>query len=203
LKIVILDLGVANLSNVARAVGGNVSEDPSSLEDADMVILPGVGSFAAVSENLGRFREKLEKFVNSGRPLLGICLGMQLLFEFSEEGEGKGLGLFKGSVKRLSCERVPHIGWSKVYQTRDCPLFHGIPDGSHFYFVHSFYVAPEDEGIVCGVSECDVPERKETSRFPVAVWKENIFGVQFHPEKSGRIGLKLLENFRNLKKVRF
>lgn len=198
MKVVILDLGVANLSNVARAVGGDVSKDPSSLEEADMVILPGVGSFAAVSENLERLRKKLERFVNSGRPLLGICLGMQLLFESSEEGGGRGLGLFKGSVKRLSCERVPHIGWSKVYQTQDCPLFHGIPDGSHFYFVHSFYVVPEDGGIVCGVSECDVPEKKKPLRFPVAVWRKNVFGVQFHPEKSGRIGLKLLENFKKI-----
>lgn len=200
MRTVVVDLGVANLSNVARAVDGVVSGDPFSIDSADMVILPGVGSFSAVSSNLNRFRDKLEKFIESGRPLLGICLGMQLLFELSEEGEGKGLGVFKGCVRRLPCVRVPHIGWSRVYQTGQCPLFYDISDASHFYFVHSFYVDPEDRGIVYGVSECQASDSAGSYRFPVVVWKDNVFGVQFHPEKSGRVGLKMLENFLNLKR---
>ncbi|WP_461864285.1 imidazole glycerol phosphate synthase subunit HisH, partial [Thermococcus sp.] len=130
--------------------------------------------------------------INEGKPFLGICLGLQLLFEWSEESEGKGLGVFKGNVMKFRGVRVPHIGWNQVWQKKDCPLFEGIKDGAYFYFVHSYHVNPQDKEIIAAVTDY------ESAIFPSAVCRDNIFGVQFHPEKSSKNGLRLLKNFRRL-----
>ena len=194
--IAIVDLGIGNLANVRKALDGAITSDPYEIEKAEKIVLPGVGNFGAVMEKLEPLRGAILDSINDGKPFLGICLGLQLLFEWSEESEGKGLGVFKGNVVRFKGVRTPHIGWNQVWQKKDCPLFEGIKDGAYFYFVHSYYVNPADESIIAGVT--DYQSKGNEVIFTSAVCKDNIFGVQFHPEKSSRAGLRLLANFRRL-----
>ncbi len=190
--IAVVDLGIGNLANVRKALGGVVTSDPSELRKADKIVLPGVGNFGAVMRKLEPLRDVILDAIDSGKPFLGICLGMQLLFEWSEESEGEGLRVLRGNVIRIRRGRVPHIGWNQVHLIRECPLFEGVRSGSHFYFVHSYHVNPEDPEVVVGLTD------HEGYLFPSAIWKDNVFAVQFHPEKSSRNGLKVMENFRRL-----
>lgn len=194
--IAVIDLGIGNLANVRKALGGVITCDPYAIEGAEKIVLPGVGNFGAVMEKLEPLRGVIIDAINDGKPLLGICLGLQLLFDGSEESPGKpGLGVFRGKVVRFQGVRVPHIGWNQVWQRKECPLFEGIKDGAYFYFVHSYYALPEED-VTAGVTDYESKGAKVV--FTSAVCRENVYAVQFHPEKSGRNGLRLLENFRRL-----
>jgi len=199
--IALLDYGAGNLRSVERALrklGADVEvlTDPERLPQAAACVLPGVGAFDDCIHSMERqnLLQGTRDFIASGKPFLGICVGYQALFEQSEEfnSTARGLRVFDGKVIRFPDQpglKVPQIGWNQVALTRaDCPLFQGIPDQSHFYFVHSYHPEPADQSIVIG--------RTEYGRdFASAVWRENVFATQFHPEKSQGVGLKLLENF--------
>ena len=201
-RIVIVDYGMANLRSVQKAfekVGhaAVVSGDPGRVAEADKLVLPGVGAFrdAIASLRQSGLAEPIVDHVKSGRPFLGICLGLQLLFTKSyEDGEYEGLNLFPGEVVRfpdVEGLKVPHMGWNQLRVRRPAPLFRDVPDGSSVYFVHSYYAAPRNAGLVA--TETDYPEP-----FASAIWHENVFATQFHPEKSQRVGLTMLRNFAAL-----
>ncbi len=195
--IAIVDLGIGNLANVRKALGGVITGDPYEIERAEKLVLPGVGNFGAVVEKLEPLRGVILDAINDGKPFLGICLGLQLLFQESEESPGKqGLGVFEGQVLRFRGVRAPHIGWNQLWKRKECPLFEGINDGAYFYFVHSYYALPEKEEIIAGVT--DYGPRGREIIFTSALCRENVYAVQFHPEKSGRNGLILMRNFRRL-----
>jgi glutamine amidotransferase len=204
--IAIVDYGMGNIRSVAKAfakIGAEaaVTSDPKVLVDSRGIVLPGVGAFRDCMRNLDGLRllDTIVKEVEKGKPYLGICLGLQILFTESEEfGICKGLDLFKGRVVRfkfssdtpsgMTALKVPHMGWNTVTFTRRAPVTEAIPDSSYFYFVHSYYVAPEDGGIVAGRTDYGL-------NFVSMVWSEHIFATQFHPEKSQQVGLRLLEGF--------
>tara|TARA_B100000676_G_C17947171_1_gene769874 strand:- start:89 stop:706 length:618 start_codon:yes stop_codon:yes gene_type:complete len=202
--IALLDYGAGNLRSVEKALiklnaDVDVMTTPDRLAHADACVLPGVGAFDDCIQSLEK-QELLaasKEFIQSGKPFLGICVGYQTLFERSEEFNScaAGLNVFDGSVIRFPDEdglKVPQIGWNQVeLKQNDCPIFNGIDDGSYFYFVHSYHPEPADDSIVVG--------RTEYGRnFASAVWRDNIYATQFHPEKSQTVGLKLLENFVGL-----
>ena len=193
-RVAILDYGMGNIRSVSKAVdraGGRplVTSDPGEAAGADAMVVPGVGAFGACMEGLrerGLDRAVLE-FAEGGRPLLGVCLGMQVLFERSEEGDATGLGILRGGVVRLPSDvKVPHMGWNEVEWTSRPPLVEGLDGGVRFYFVHSYACVPE-EPVTVGETEHGV-------RFAAAVARDNLFGTQFHPEKSGDAGLRIYEN---------
>ncbi len=211
IDIAVVDYGMGNLRSVSKAVehvASNktvlVTSHPDEIYAADRVVFPGQGAMPECMQELDA-RGLHEAVINAAKtkPFLGICIGLQMLFDHSEEGDIKGLGLFKGNVKKFSLEnrvdaagiklKVPHMGWNQVYQN-DKPheMWNSITNGERFYFVHSYYVTPEDKE--CAVGFGEYPER-----FVSAVAKENIFAVQFHPEKSAHAGLQLLSNFVNWK----
>jgi len=199
--VVVVDYGLGNLRSVTRGLeradaAVTVSDDPGALDDADGIVLPGVGAFGDGMENAGPFRDALVDAADEGRPLFGICLGMQMLLTSSEEadregqGDVRGLDLVPGRNVRFTGDvKVPHMGWNELDVVRDHPLVEGV-DGEHAYFVHSYYAAPDDPGHT--VAETDYGER-----FPAVVANDagNVFGTQFHPEKSGETGLRILRNF--------
>jgi len=199
--IAVVDYERGNLRSVQKAlehVGARavVTRDPKLIAKADKMVLPGVGAFADCMENLKKFRliEPIMEFLSSERPFLGICLGLQLLFTESEEfGVSRGLDVIPGRVVRFPQSlKVPHMGWNTLEIWRqDCPLLHGIEEKSYFYFVHSYYVVPYDLSVVATSTTYGV-------EYASMVWKANIFATQFHPEKSQRLGLKILENFARL-----
>jgi glutamine amidotransferase len=202
--IALIDYGAGNLHSVGKALrylGADVQRvtEPGGLRDARSAVLPGVGAFDDCVNALQRQQllKASRAFVESGRPFLGICVGYQALFEKSEEFNScaAGLGLFKGKVVRFSGRdglKVPQIGWNQLEVVRkDCPLFRNIPSGSYTYFVHSFYPQPLDDSIVATRTEYG-----ET--FASAIWRDNVYATQFHPEKSQKIGLQLLQNFVEL-----
>jgi glutamine amidotransferase len=203
--IAVIDYGMGNLRSVEKALeklGADVDvvDDAERLGLAEKIVLPGVGSFKDTMDGLrsGGLMEAVSEFISSGKPYLGICVGLQVIFDRSEEGgRHKGMGLVKGDVKRFRPGKglkVPHMGWNRVKMTtggRKCPLFKGLVDGSYFYFDHSYYAAPRDEGVVSGVTDYGAD-------FASAVWSENIYAVQFHIEKSQANGLRMLENFIRL-----
>lgn len=161
----------------------------SQLKQADAIIFPGVGDFSAASKTLAPIKDELLKLVNGGLPVLGICLGMQLMFEKSEEGKGEGLALLKGKNVRLpNLVKVPHMGWNTVCCVARSNLVEGLEDGSYFYFAHSYYPVPADNEVICAETSYGVT-------FASITVKNNVCGTQFHPEKSGRNGLKFLGNF--------
>ncbi len=193
-KTVIFDYGVGNLLSLKCALekaglDASIGTSAQELANADAIALPGVGNFSAAATKLGAVKETLINKVEDGTPLLGICLGLQLFFEESEEGPGNGLALFKGKTVRLpSTVKVPHMGWNTLNMVKQNELFNGIAEGSYVYFVHSLYPVPVDKTIVCTQTEYG-------TTFTSAVATKNVYGTQFHPEKSGDIGLKILKNF--------
>ena len=196
--IALVDYGMGNLLSVSKALeasGGTIeiTSDPSAIARADALILPGVGNFGDGMEHLRTrgLASEVVKFIESGKPFLGICLGMQMLLEESEEAPGmKGLGVFKGKVKRFpDCGfKVPHMGWNNISILNKHHCLDGVADGSYFYFVHSFYAEPEDRSVVAASSSYILD-------FCAAIGKDNVFATQFHPEKSQNPGLRILRNF--------
>lgn len=197
--IAIVDYGMGNLRSVEKAfqkLGHQalVSSDEGAIKAAQAVVLPGVGAFADCMGGLAGsgLRDVVLESVES-KPFLGICVGYQLLFsESTEDGTHEGLAVFPGKVLRLPAGRkIPHMGWNQVRRVKDSPLLEGVPDGSDFYFVHSYYVVPEDERLVLTTTDYDF-------EFASSIGKGNVFACQFHPEKSGSVGLKMLDNFARL-----
>jgi glutamine amidotransferase len=198
--IAVVNYGAGNIRSVSKALERagaqvTVTDRPGEICKANKIVLPGVGSFGRAVEALENrgLIGPLRVAVTQGKPFLGICLGFQLLFETSHESRGvRGLGCLEGSVDRLpSVLKVPHLGWNRVRQTTPCDLWEGIPDPCYFYFAHSFFVKPDQDVYTAGTT-------KYGTVFTSAIVHENIFGVQFHPEKSQKWGLKLLENFVKL-----
>ncbi len=191
---VIFDYGVGNLLSLKTALEkagltSSIGTTAKDLAKADAIALPGVGSFTAASDKLDAAKEIIQNKIQEGTPLLGICLGLQLFFESSEEGPGTGLALFKGrNVTLPKTVKVPHMGWNTLNILKPNELFDGVVEGTYVYFVHSLYPVPKDKTIVCTTTEYGVT-------FTSAVAQKNIYGTQFHPEKSGDIGLKILKNF--------
>lgn len=191
MRATIVDYGVGNLYSIAKGLerAGARTElvsDPRALLKAECIVFPGVGAFGAAMDALRPVLPELRERISDGVPTLGICLGMQILFERSEESSGEGVSALRGEVKRLRAERVPQMGWNDV-RFRDDPLFDGIPEESQFYFANSYVCHP--------VEKIGVADTVYGERFPSAVRKGRLVGVQFHPEKSGSPGLRLLANF--------
>ena len=199
--VVVVDYGLGNLRSVTRGLeragaAVEITDDPDDFAAADGVVLPGVGAFREGMENAGPYREALASYAKAGRPLFGICLGMQMLLGSSEEaqhageGDAEGLNLIPGTNVRFDVDRkIPHMGWNELAVTRDHPLVEGV-DGEYAYFVHSYYALPDDDDAV-------VAESDYGTTFPAVIANErgNVFGTQFHPEKSGETGLQILRNF--------
>ena len=202
--IALIDYGAGNLRSVHKALryldaDVRLITEPAGLKEARAVVLPGVGAFDDCLNAL-REQELLEAcraFIGSGRPFLGICVGYQALFEKSEEFNScaAGLGVFAGRVVRFSEEpglKIPQTGWNQIDIVQpNCPLFRGVPNGSYVYFVHSFFPRPMDESIVAA-------RTTHGETFASAIWRDNVFATQFHPEKSQKVGLQLLKNFVEL-----
>jgi imidazole glycerol-phosphate synthase subunit HisH len=191
-KVALADFGTGNLHSLARALqaGGAdvvITGDSAGLLDADAIVLPGVGAFGAAAQWLASTGDALRAAVRRGRPCLGICLGMQLLFDSSEEGPGTGLRVLDGRVRRLRAPRLPHMGWNEVDMAGD-PLFHGL-DELVVYYANSYIVEPSRSSDVIAWT------RYGDDRFPAAVRRDAVWGVQFHPEKSGTAGLAIIRNF--------
>ncbi len=196
--IAIIDYGRGNLGSVEKAfarvgVPATITQDPRAVDEADAVVLPGDGAFHDAMANLERLglRPALRRALDGTRPFLGICLGYQLLFSTSEEfGEGRGLDVIPGAVRRFPPgEKIPHMGWNRVEHAGDLRLFAGVPSGAHFYFVHSYYP------IIAGGADVRIAWCTYGIRFGAAIERGRLFATQFHPEKSQRWGLRLLENF--------
>ncbi|MFW6005840.1 MAG: imidazole glycerol phosphate synthase subunit HisH [Candidatus Bipolaricaulota bacterium] len=194
--IAIIDLGIGNFASVKKALDGKVTVNPEIIKKADKLVLPGVGNFGEVAKKLKPLKEIILRKIETGTPFLGICLGMHLLFPSSAEGRGEGLGVLAGEVSSLPREASPHIGWNQVFPEGEDPLLSDLVPGSFFYFVHSYYPNPEDGCVVTGRTEYKTAGKVRT--FPATVRQENVFGVQFHPEKSSEKGLRILENFKQL-----
>jgi glutamine amidotransferase len=199
-EIAIIDYGVGNLRSVEKAFAATdcqamISSSENDLRTAKKLVLPGVGAFGACMRALRErgFDELVRERAREGTPLLGVCVGMQMLFEESDEfGATPGLGLLPGRVRRFADGLVvPHVGWNRIQQRRSHALFDGVANGSFFYFVHSYYCEPFEESVVAGETEYGV-------NYASVVAKDNICGVQFHPEKSQGAGLRLLSNFARL-----
>jgi glutamine amidotransferase len=196
-QVAIIDYGVGNLRSVEKAFAATgcdavVSSDQSVLHQAEHLVLPGVGAFGACMKSLIErgFDRLVRERVAEGTPLLGVCVGMQMLFEESEEfGTTPGLGLLRGRVRRFSDDLLaPQVGWNQIRQRIPHPLFDGIEDSAFFYFVHSYYCEPVEGEVILGETDYGVP-------YASVVASENLCGVQFHPEKSQMAGLRLLSNF--------
>ncbi len=202
--LVIINYGAGNLRSVQKAceyVGEKavITDNREEILNADRVILPGVGSFGSCIESIRKANlfDCIRQVTESGTPFLGICLGLQLLFEASDESpDAKGLGILKGRCVKIPQSdgvKIPHIGWNSITFPNPSPLFTGIEDGSFVYFVHSYYMQPNDKSVITAV--CDY-----SASLPVALSRGNIHATQFHPEKSGNVGLKILKNFIDLRR---
>jgi len=198
--IAIVDYGMGNLRSVEKGfkkvnIDTVVTSDPKVIDNAGAVVLPGVGAFRDCLRNLTdlSLAEAVTRSISKGKPYLGIYLGLQVLFSESEEfGACKGLDVFRGKVIRFKFDsfegKVPHMGWNNVNIVKKPPIFSEVPDNSFFYFVHSFYVVPEDSNIIAATTDYGVT-------FTSMIWRDNIFATQFHPEKSQELGLKILKGF--------
>ena len=199
LKLVVVDYGAGNLRSVAKALEHlgfpvKVTHDADQILEADGVILPGVGSSGSAMAALHArgLVESLRQVVAGGTPFFGVCLGLQLLMDGSDEDPRPCLGVASGWVRRFPpVEKVPHMGWNQVDLAGEHPVFKGVPSGSNFYFVHSYYADPEDSSLVCGTTEYGVT-------FCSVLARDNLIATQFHPEKSGPTGLQLYDNFVRL-----
>ena len=205
MSIAIIDYGSGNLRSVQKAFqklgfSAEITKDTTTIRGAKGIVLPGVGSFDAALDDLRKFglEAAIEQAIALGKPFLGICLGLQHLFEASEEGKQRGLEIFKGKVKKFNFagtpwenQSVPHMGWNRLLFRHKAPIFDGIDEGSMVYFAHSYYVVPEDEMIIATKTDYGI-------EFTSSIWKNNLFGIQFHPEKSGEVGLKIMKNFGGL-----
>ena len=207
--IAVIDYGMGNLRSVQKSlefVGAKVivTHDPDLILNANSVVLPGVGAFKDCMANLKKLKlvDPIRKFIDGGKPFLGICLGLQVLFEESEEyGPVAGLGILPGKVVKFpggSSEtkngrpiKIPHMGWNQIQVKKNVPLFRGVGDAPYFYFVHSYYVVPEDQNMIATVTNYGV-------EFVSGIQHKNIYAFQFHPEKSQALGLSILERFSNL-----
>jgi glutamine amidotransferase len=203
--IAIIDYGMGNLRSVQKGFerAGHeavVTREPRTILDSSKVVLPGVGAFPDCMRNLEEFGliDAVRKSIASGKPFLGICLGLQLLFTESEEfGLSKGLDIIRGRVVRFRGPaykdlKIPHMGWNSVSIKRRPPALRDVPDSSYFYFVHSFHVVPEDKDVVATTTDYGI-------EFVSSIWKDNIFATQFHPEKSQALGLSILKHFGEMK----
>ena len=199
--IAVIDYGTGNLRSVQKAferVGADaqITQNAEDIMRAEKIVLPGVGAIAPAMKRLRSLGlvEPIRDVIKRKRPFLGICLGLQLLFEKSEEGGSvKALSIFSGSVKKFQRLKVPHMGWNEIKITKaDCPLFKGIDPTTDFYFCHSYFVDPEEKNIIA-------TKTKYGREFTSSIWHNNVFAVQFHPEKSQEAGLKVLKNFCDLK----
>jgi glutamine amidotransferase len=195
-RIAVVDYGAANMVSITRALAAvgaevTVADEPSGMSGVDAIVVPGVGAAKSAMDHLRErgLVEPIVDWVRAGKPCLGVCLGFQILFDRSDEGAATTLGLLAGKVTVLQdAPTLPHIGWNSVSFVRDHRLFDGVADGSYFYFVHSFAPAPSDEGVILGRTTHGRP-------FASAVARGNLYGVQFHPEKSSGAGLQVLSNF--------
>lgn len=200
--IAIIDYGMGNLRSVAKAfekvgAGVCVTRDADVIQHADKVVLPGVGAFKKCMENLAAFGliEVVKQTILADKPFLGICLGFQLLFEQSEEfGPAAGLGVLSGKVRLFKdrAVKIPHMGWNQLTQTSQTSVLKGIPDGAEFYFVHSYYVDPADPKLIATTTDYG-------GEFCSSIARGNLFACQFHPEKSQTLGLRLIQNFAEMK----
>ena len=201
--IAVIDYGMGNLRSVQKAlevVGARtkLTSDPEDIKRCEKLVFPGVGSFGAAMKELKRLKlaDPIKDAISAGKPFLGLCLGLQLLFEKSEEAPGvKGLCVLKGEVKRFKFTKkalkVPHMGWNNIscqLSVAGCQILKGVPDNSYMYFVHSYYVKPKDKRVVFTTTDYGID-------FVSGICKNNIYAFQFHPEKSQNLGLKILENF--------
>ena len=195
--VAIIDYGAGNLRSVVNAISklsyqAKITSSPADLLNAQAVILPGVGAAADTMINLKRLglASPIRHFIAEGRPFLGVCIGLQVLFSGTEEGGWhECLGIIPGVVRRLPLGlKIPHMGWNQVKQRTSHPIFEGIPDGANFYFVHGYYVEPDDGSLVAS-------ETKYGISFCSVIAKDNLIATQFHPEKSGEVGLKIYDNF--------
>ena len=197
--VAIIDYGAGNILSVQKALDhigceNVVTSDREVIMSADGAVLPGVGSFGDAMDNLHKngLTQAVKNFMSSGRPFLGICLGLQVLFDSSEETpDAAGLSVFSGKVRRFPAGiglKIPQIGWNSIDYDRGCPIFKGLPENPYVYFVHSYYLEASDESVVSAVAEYGV-------RYHAAVARGNVFATQFHPEKSGEVGLQILRNF--------
>jgi glutamine amidotransferase len=204
MSIAVVDYDMGNLRSVQKALervgaSATITRDPDVIAGAAGAILPGVGAFGMCMENLRRYGlvEPVRAFVASGRPFLGICVGMQILFDESDEfGTVPGLGILPGRVRRFAADpegrrKVPQMGWNTIDVCRRAPHLAGIPEHAYVYFVHSYYAEPADASVIATTTEYGHP-------FASAVWRDNLFATQFHPEKSQAVGLRLLANFASL-----
>lgn len=200
--IAIIDYGMGNLRSVQKGfekVGHEalITNDPAAIRDASKVILPGVGAFPDAMQELRRRKlvEPIRAAIDSGKPFLGICLGLQLLFDVGwEGGRHEGLGVLAGEVVRFEVPpeyKVPHMGWNQLAIRRRAPLLAGLADGAYVYFVHSYYVVPRDRDVIA--TETSYPQP-----FTSMIWRDNLFATQFHPEKSQADGLRMLKNFAQM-----
>lgn len=196
--IAIVDYGMGNLRSVEKGflnvgMDARVTSDPKTVNDADAVVLPGVGAFRDCIRNLRdmNLTDVVVRAIEKGKPYLGICLGLQVLFSESEEfGTCRGLDIFKGKVLRFPGNelKVPHMGWNSLKILRRPSILNGIPEEGYFYFVHSFYVEPSDSEIIAATTDYGIT-------FTSMIWKDNVFAAQFHPEKSQALGLSVLKGF--------
>ena len=201
MKIAIIDYGMGNLHSAAKAlekIGAQVvvTRDPDEVRRADKVVLPGVGAFGDCMKNLNerQLAPVIHEVIATGKPFLGICVCLQLLFEGSEEDPGvDGLGIFKGLVRKIVAPglKIPHMGWNNLEYRTASPLFQGLPPAAYVYFVHSYYAAPTDESCITAVTDYGGP-------VTAAVGRGLVQAVQFHPEKSSAVGLKILANFKEM-----
>ena len=200
--IAIIDYGAGNIQSVYKALKFidcecKITSDKNEILNAGGAILPGQGEFGDCMSSITKsgIKETVEEFIKTGKPFLGICVGLQLLFEKSEESpETEGLGIFKGTIKRIPNGeglKIPHMGWNSVEIKKSDELLKGVESGEYFYFVHSYYLDAEDKGIVSSQTEYGV-------KIDASVSRNNVYATQFHPEKSGEAGLKLLNNFKKL-----
>ncbi|MDH4122951.1 MAG: imidazole glycerol phosphate synthase subunit HisH [Thermoplasmata archaeon] len=193
MKAVIVDYGIGNLHSIRKGLEKTgakteIVSDMNKLESADCIVFPGVGAFGEAMRKLEPIREIINGRLSSGIPVLGICLGMQILLEDSEESREKGLGFVKGRVKKFVADRVPQMGWNDAIFDSDEEIFKGVPSGTQFYFANSYVCFPEDGKVLS-------KSRYGEIDYASAIRKENVFGFQFHPEKSSIAGLKVLKNF--------